>query len=340
MDHNAAGPQNDVSVYEMGGKRFLFQSIDSGQTAEDCTSADSPIDCGGRAGLRGRSYVRRDRSREPQFVDMIQTACGSHTHTLVPAGSSASTSTSRPIRWAAASRRPAQGPALPPCRRRTRRSRSSRSAARQPSNISACARSRSARHDDRTAASRCATTSRSTCRRTSPWRHAPVTPRSGASPTRPTRPRATASRTRTSKPVRCRPVRVHAQRVHQLGRQEVRHDGRDRRRRDRRVRRRCHATTASTTSTRWSSQAPAPQLEARYTIPRPQTPEICVSHNGNVMPLPRPRRGGGLVLPGWQHGDRLHRPRQRPRDRMVRPGGRRPASPTRGLRTGTTAACT
>jgi hypothetical protein len=30
---------------------------------------------------------------------------------------------------------------------------------------------------------------------------------------------------------------------------------------------------------------PAPALEARYTIPRPQTPEICVSHNGNVIPI-------------------------------------------------------
>ena len=42
-DFACNGPQNDVSVYEMGGKRFLFQSIDSGQTAEDCTSATSPI---------------------------------------------------------------------------------------------------------------------------------------------------------------------------------------------------------------------------------------------------------------------------------------------------------
>ena len=39
-DFACNGPQNDVSVYEMGGKRFLFQSIDSGQTTEDCTSAN------------------------------------------------------------------------------------------------------------------------------------------------------------------------------------------------------------------------------------------------------------------------------------------------------------
>ena len=39
-DFACNGPQNDVSVYEMGGKRFLFQSIDSGQTREDCTSVN------------------------------------------------------------------------------------------------------------------------------------------------------------------------------------------------------------------------------------------------------------------------------------------------------------
>ena len=42
-DFACNGPQNDVSVYEMGGKRFLFQSIDSGQTAEDCSSVTAPI---------------------------------------------------------------------------------------------------------------------------------------------------------------------------------------------------------------------------------------------------------------------------------------------------------
>src|SRR5688572_10235859 len=44
VDKSCNGPQNDVSVHEMGGKRFLFQSIDTGQTAEDCTSANAPLD--------------------------------------------------------------------------------------------------------------------------------------------------------------------------------------------------------------------------------------------------------------------------------------------------------
>jgi hypothetical protein len=47
--------------------------------------------------------------------------------------------------------------------------------------------------------------------------------------------------------------------------------------------------------------APAPKLEARYTIPRPQSPEICVSHNGNPIPL-----SGGRdvsVIAYYQGGD-------------------------------------
>ena len=58
VDHKCRGPQNDVSVYEMGGKRFLFQSIDSGQTAEDCSSTDAPIVNGGRVGYEGRACLR------------------------------------------------------------------------------------------------------------------------------------------------------------------------------------------------------------------------------------------------------------------------------------------
>jgi hypothetical protein len=84
------GPQNDVSVYEMGGKRFLFQSIDSGQTAEDCSSATSPIDAEGhRTGYEGVRVFDVTNPAAPKFLDMIQTACGSHTHTLVPDGDKA-----------------------------------------------------------------------------------------------------------------------------------------------------------------------------------------------------------------------------------------------------------
>jgi len=88
-DQRCRGPQNDVSVYEMGGKRFLFQSIDSGQTAEDCSSADAPIVNGGRVGYEGVRVFDVTDPTAPKFIDMIQTACGSHTHTIVPAGEKA-----------------------------------------------------------------------------------------------------------------------------------------------------------------------------------------------------------------------------------------------------------
>ena len=88
-DHVCNGPQNDVSVYEMGGKRFLFQSIDSGQTAEDCSSATSPIVNGRRTGYEGVRVFDVTNPTAPRFLDMIQTACGSHTHTLVPDGNRA-----------------------------------------------------------------------------------------------------------------------------------------------------------------------------------------------------------------------------------------------------------
>lgn len=83
------GPQNDVSVYEMGGKRFLFQSIDSGQTREDCKSANAPIVDGQRTGYEGVRVFDVTKPSRPRFLDMIQTACGSHTHTLVPDGDKA-----------------------------------------------------------------------------------------------------------------------------------------------------------------------------------------------------------------------------------------------------------
>jgi hypothetical protein len=89
VDFKCRGPQNDVSVHEMGGKRFLFQSIDSGQTREDCYSADAPIVEGRRTGYEGVRVFDVTNPAEPKFIDMIQTACGSHTHTLVPQGDSA-----------------------------------------------------------------------------------------------------------------------------------------------------------------------------------------------------------------------------------------------------------
>jgi hypothetical protein len=89
VDKACNGPQNDVSVHEMGGKRFLFQSVDTAQTAEDCSSANAPIVDGGRVGYEGVRVFDVTDPANPQFVDMIQTACGSHTHSIIPDGQQA-----------------------------------------------------------------------------------------------------------------------------------------------------------------------------------------------------------------------------------------------------------
>ena len=90
VDKVCNGPQNDVSVHEMGGKRFLFQSIDTPQTAEDCSSANAPLvgepPNQRRVGYEGVRVFDVTNPRAPVFLDMIQTACGSHTHTLIPDG--------------------------------------------------------------------------------------------------------------------------------------------------------------------------------------------------------------------------------------------------------------
>jgi hypothetical protein len=89
VDFACNGPQNDVSVHEMGGKRFLFQSIDTAQTAEDCSSTNAPLVNGGRVGYEGVRVFDVTNPAQPKFVDMIQTACGSHTHSIIPKGEQA-----------------------------------------------------------------------------------------------------------------------------------------------------------------------------------------------------------------------------------------------------------
>ena len=43
---------------------------------------------------------------------------------------------------------------------------------------------------------------------------------------------------------------------------------------------------------------PAPQLRGSYTIPRAQTPEICVSHNATVIPI----KGRKLMTAAYYQG--------------------------------------
>jgi hypothetical protein len=89
VDFACNGPQGDVSVYEMGGRRFLFESVDTPQTAPDCSSVNAPIFDDGRVGYEGVRVFDVTDPLKPKFLEMIQTACGSHTHTLVPQGDKA-----------------------------------------------------------------------------------------------------------------------------------------------------------------------------------------------------------------------------------------------------------
>lgn len=94
-DFVCRGPQNDVSVAKAGDRLLLFQSIDSAQTQESCdgtvagNSADNPTFSEGGStyrqfGFEGiRMFDVTDPSN-PVFLDAMPTACGSHTHTLVP----------------------------------------------------------------------------------------------------------------------------------------------------------------------------------------------------------------------------------------------------------------
>ena len=83
-DFACNGPQNDVSFHKMRGSTYLFQSIDTPQTAEDCSSANAPVVGGLRIGYEGVRVFDVTNPSRPEFVDMIQTACGSHTHTIIP----------------------------------------------------------------------------------------------------------------------------------------------------------------------------------------------------------------------------------------------------------------
>jgi hypothetical protein len=95
-DYFCRGPQNDVSVYRAGRRLILFQSIDRAQTKEDCdgtragSSTDTPLittgpDAGRAAfGFEGIRMFDVTDPRNPRFLDAMPTACGSHTHTLIP----------------------------------------------------------------------------------------------------------------------------------------------------------------------------------------------------------------------------------------------------------------
>jgi hypothetical protein len=81
------GPQGDVSFYKAKNRLLLFVSVDTPQTvpgpapgAKDCASSDSvePV------GFEGIRIWDVTDPVNPKFVKMVQTDCGSHTHTTIP----------------------------------------------------------------------------------------------------------------------------------------------------------------------------------------------------------------------------------------------------------------
>ena len=95
VDYYCRGPQNDVSVYRMGGRLLLFQSVDTPQSQESCdgtqagSSTDQPLDAPAnprqrKPGFEGIRIFDVTDPADPEFIDGVPTACGSHTHTLIP----------------------------------------------------------------------------------------------------------------------------------------------------------------------------------------------------------------------------------------------------------------
>ena len=83
-DFACNGPQSDVSVAEADdGSWYLFQSIDTPQTVEECNSANTNYTTDPDA-FEGIRIIDITDPAAPEFVDAVATDCGSHTHSLVP----------------------------------------------------------------------------------------------------------------------------------------------------------------------------------------------------------------------------------------------------------------
>ncbi|GAB1512781.1 hypothetical protein JCM33774_48230 [Actinophytocola sp. KF-1] len=72
------GSQNDVSI--MGN--LLFLSTDSRRSDDSCASTSQPD--GTKAYWEGIKIFDVSDKRAPRYIKSVETACGSHTHTLVP----------------------------------------------------------------------------------------------------------------------------------------------------------------------------------------------------------------------------------------------------------------
>ncbi|NJP68435.1 hypothetical protein HCJ92_19590 [Streptomyces sp. ventii] len=74
------GPQGDISVHG----DLLFLSVDSSRSDDSCNSTSLPATQ--KEAWEGMRIFDISDIREPRYVAAVETACGSHTHTLVPDG--------------------------------------------------------------------------------------------------------------------------------------------------------------------------------------------------------------------------------------------------------------
>ncbi|KAF4409720.1 MULTISPECIES: LVIVD repeat-containing protein [Streptomyces] len=76
------GAQNDISV----SGDLLFLSTDSSRSDNSCNSTSQPAT--EKSSWEGMKIFDISDKRNPEYVAAVETACGSHTHTLMPAGRS------------------------------------------------------------------------------------------------------------------------------------------------------------------------------------------------------------------------------------------------------------
>ncbi|MFE3071386.1 LVIVD repeat-containing protein [Streptomyces sp. NPDC059247] len=72
------GSQNDISV----SGNLLFLSTDSSRSDNSCSSTSQPASV--KESWEGMKIFDISDVRNPKYVSAVETACGSHTHTLVP----------------------------------------------------------------------------------------------------------------------------------------------------------------------------------------------------------------------------------------------------------------
>jgi hypothetical protein len=72
------GSQNDISIYG----DLLFLSTDSSRSDDSCAS--TPLPATEKAAWEGMKIFDISDKRAPRYIKSVETACGSHTHTLVP----------------------------------------------------------------------------------------------------------------------------------------------------------------------------------------------------------------------------------------------------------------